>query len=87
MLINLVLDEISEKNLKCSISHAASDGSTGGIYNPMLAGQTNPLGSSNSKVSYKMDTSMIMLGLHTNIVFNINPFKQIKWNQITIEEI
>jgi hypothetical protein len=28
-----------------------------------------------------------MLGLHTKYSFNINPFKQIKWNQITIEEI
>jgi hypothetical protein len=40
----------------------------GPIYNPMLAGQTNPLGRIRIVVSYKMDTSMVML-LHTKYSF------------------
>jgi long-chain fatty acid transport protein len=62
--------EFSEKLTLNSVYHnAKSDGSTGGpIYNPRLAGQTNPLGAvPNSNVSYKMDTSMIMLGISYKI--------------------
>ncbi|OAB30427.1 long-chain fatty acid transport protein [Flavobacterium fryxellicola] len=58
--------EFSEKLTFNTVYHnATSDGSSEGpIYNPMLAGQTNPLGTvPNSKVSYKMDTSMLMLGI------------------------
>lgn len=58
--------EFSEKLTLNTVYHnATSDGtSEGPIYNPMLAGQTNPLGTvPNSKVSYKMDTSMLMLGI------------------------
>jgi long-chain fatty acid transport protein len=62
--------EFSEKLTLNAVYHnATSDGSTEGpIYNPMLAGQTNPLGTvPNSKVSYKMDTSMLMLGISYKI--------------------
>jgi len=58
--------EFSDKLTLNTVYHnATSDGSSEGpIYNPMLAGQTNPLGTvPNSKVSYKMDTSMLMLGI------------------------
>jgi long-chain fatty acid transport protein len=46
MLINLVLDMKFLKLILNAVYHnAASDGGTEGpIYNPMLAGQTNPLG-------------------------------------------
>jgi hypothetical protein len=53
----------------------------------MLAGQTNPLGRIRI---VKFPIKWIhgnAGGCIQNIVFNINPFKQIKWNQITIEEI
>lgn len=62
--------EFSKKLTLNAVYHnATSDGSTEGpIYNPMLAGQTNPLGTvPNSKVSYKMDTSMLMLGISYKI--------------------
>ena len=62
--------EFSKKlTLNMVYHYGKSSGSTEGpIYNPMLAGQTNPLGSvPNSKVSYKMDTSMIMLGISYKI--------------------
>lgn len=62
--------EFSKKLTLNTVYHyGKSSGSTEGpIYNPMLAGQTNPLGSvPNSKVSYKMDTSMIMLGISYKI--------------------
>jgi long-chain fatty acid transport protein len=58
--------EFSEKITINAVYHTGkSQGSTEGpIYNPMLAGATNPLGKvPTSKVSYKMDTSMIMLGM------------------------
>jgi long-chain fatty acid transport protein len=52
-------------HFKCSISQCKQvSGTEGPIYNPMLAGQTNPLGRIRIEVSYKMDTSMVMLGLH-----------------------
>jgi long-chain fatty acid transport protein len=62
--------EFSEKLTLNAVYHnAKSDGSTEGpIYNPMLAGQNDSLGTvPNSKVSYKMDTSMIMLGISYKI--------------------
>jgi long-chain fatty acid transport protein len=58
--------EFSEKLTLNAVHHyGISDGSTKGpLYNPMLAGQTDPLGTvPNSTVSYKMNTSMIMLGI------------------------
>jgi long-chain fatty acid transport protein len=62
--------EFSEKLTLNSVYHSGkSDSSTGGpIYNPMLAGPTNPLGQvPDSNVSYKMDTSMLMLGISYKI--------------------
>ncbi|MGO4905007.1 OmpP1/FadL family transporter [Flavobacterium sp. W20_MBD1_R3] len=62
--------EFSEKLTLNAVYHnAISDGSTEGpIYNPMLAGQNDSLGTvPNSKVSYKMDTSMLMLGISYKI--------------------
>lgn len=62
--------EFSEKLTLNAVYHnAKSDGSTEGpIYNPMLAGQNDSLGTvPNSKVSYKMDTSMLMLGISYKI--------------------
>lgn len=58
--------EFSEKITINGVYHIGkSKGSTEGpMYNPMLAGASNPLGEiPASKVSYKMTTSMIMLGL------------------------
>ncbi len=58
--------EFSDKITINGVYHMAkSDGSTEGpLYNPMLASGSNPLGAiPGSQVSYKMDTSMVMLGI------------------------
>ncbi len=58
--------EFSEKITINGVYHMAysNDDTKGPLYNPMLASGSNPLGAvPDSQVSYKMETSLIMLGL------------------------